>query len=407
MKDSFLGFEGSFDLHHIYRSLDELSRYTPELLSHSFKVQKRLAKEDISVVLFDVTTLYFESKHTDDIREFGYSKDCQFSDVHVVLSLLINKDGRPIGYELFNGSTYEGETLLPCLQKLQHRYGIQDVIIVADRGLSSFHNLQSIKAHGFDYIMGSRLGSRSQSVQEAVFNQAQYIQLTHKEEALRYKILEDKKIKKVDGQTLQMDDKLLCLYSSKRARKDRADRERLVVRAKDMMDKGSYKDKRGAKKYLKMNPSPSEACLHEDKIMNDSRFDGYDTINYSQEDADPMQILESYKGLWRIEASFRSIKHFFAVRPMFHWTKKRIEGHVMLNFLSLVLEYDLELRLKDHNHKLTQVQIREAIQQMERSILKVGDAYIASYPELSTNQLAILEALSIPKTQNHTLVMKP
>ncbi|RZI47384.1 IS1634 family transposase [Rickettsiales endosymbiont of Peranema trichophorum] len=139
-RHSFSGF-GNFDLQHLYRSLDELHRYQTEIKTHLFRSQKALSKKEIDVVFFDVTTLYFESQQSDRLRDFGFSKDCKFNETQIVLSLLITSDGRPIGYEIFPGNQYEGNTLLDCLQQLRDFYNVQKVVIVADRGLSSFQNL--------------------------------------------------------------------------------------------------------------------------------------------------------------------------------------------------------------------------------------------------------------------------
>lgn len=106
---------GPFELQHLYRILDELHRYQDAVKTHLFQRQKALSRQPIDVVFFDVTTLYFESQHPDSLRDFGFSKDCKFNDTQIVLSLLITRDGRPIGYEIFPGNQDEGSTLLSGL----------------------------------------------------------------------------------------------------------------------------------------------------------------------------------------------------------------------------------------------------------------------------------------------------
>ncbi len=400
-KDQHTGFN-ILSLQHLYRTLDELHRYQEPLSSHLFNVQKRLSKGKIDVVFFDVTTLYFESKKQDALRDFGYSKDCKFGEVQVMMSLLINRDGRPIGYELFPGNSYEGHTLLPCLQKLKKKYAINNVVIVADRGLSAFNNLQEIRGHGFDYIIASRLGSFSVKKKNTVLDGEGYETLYDDGNILKYKLLPDTRSSRQNDGTHTLEDQLLCLYSSKRARKDQADRERLVMRAKDMLSAGSYKDKRGAKKYI-VQKEACEATLHETKIQQDARFDGYYTLSYSKQDLTPIEVVEAYRTLWSIEASFRTMKHFFEVRPMFHWTPKRIEGHVMLNFIALVLEYDLKLRLDEQLTPLTQTSIREAMRGLERSVIQIGGTTVISNAPLSEHQRSLLSALNIKPPQNQSI----
>ncbi len=104
------------------------------------------------VVFYYVTTFSFESVRNDSLRDFGFSKDAKFKEVQVVMGLLVDREGRPIGYDLFPGNTFEGKTLDVALLKLEKRFGIRKVIIVADKGINSKINLKKITDRGYDYI---------------------------------------------------------------------------------------------------------------------------------------------------------------------------------------------------------------------------------------------------------------
>jgi Transposase DDE domain len=143
----YQGYE-NVELHNIYRSLDVICEKSEELKSHIYRKQALRGIQD--VVFFDVTTLYFESQKADLLRDFGYSKDCKFNEVQIVLCLVIDSTGKPITYEIFPGNTSEGSTLLPILEKFRKQFAINKLIIVADRGIGSEHNLAHIKEAGYE-----------------------------------------------------------------------------------------------------------------------------------------------------------------------------------------------------------------------------------------------------------------
>ncbi len=164
------------ELHHLYRTLDVLPEQKETLEQHLFQMNQGLFNQKVDVVFFDATTFSFASTIADDLRQFGYSKDGKGGDVQVVFGLLMDKEGRPIGYELFPGSTFDGHTLVPFLDALKSKFAIDQIILVADRGLNSGENLQSIQDHGYDYVVGTRLRNASEAIQRQVFQEEGYIE---------------------------------------------------------------------------------------------------------------------------------------------------------------------------------------------------------------------------------------
>ncbi len=154
-------------LNHLYRSLDILSEHKEAIEDYLFNKQKMLFNMNIDVVFYDVTTFRFESVKKDTLRDFGFSKDNKANEVQVVLGLLIDMEGRPIGYELFPHDTFEGKTLDSSLDKLSGRFGIRNVTIVADRGLNSKLNLKKVRDRGYDYIVSSRIKSMKKALRKA------------------------------------------------------------------------------------------------------------------------------------------------------------------------------------------------------------------------------------------------
>jgi len=164
-----------------------------------------------------------------------------------MMGLLVDREGRPIGYELFSGNTFEGKILEVSLDKLKKRFTIGKVIIVADRGINSKINLMHIKDRGYDYIFASRIKNMKKDIKEEIFNKEGYKDT----DGVSYKIIDY--VNKVN-KTYELPENLIITYSPKRAEKDRADRERLIKKARTLLKNKSYitaSNKRGGKKYLK------------------------------------------------------------------------------------------------------------------------------------------------------------
>ncbi len=126
--------------------MDRLNtRYKQQVEDISFKYVKKLLGGEIGVVFYDMTTIYFESSKPDELRETGFSKDGKHQHPQIFLGLLVGKDGYPIGYDIFEGGTYEGHTLIPILEKFEKRFGLNKPIVVADAGLLSSQNIFSVK----------------------------------------------------------------------------------------------------------------------------------------------------------------------------------------------------------------------------------------------------------------------
>lgn len=373
-------------LNQLYRSLDLLCENKAFLEEKLYKKNRSLFNMKIDVIFYDVTTFSFESVKADTLRDFGYSKDGKFKEVQVVLGLLIDCEGRPIGYDLFPGNTFEGHTLEKTLEKIEERFGIRNVIIVADRGLNSKLNIKRIKDKGYSYIVASRIKKMKKSIQEEIFNDDGYIELYHvgyenKEDRFVYKTFEHvNSVRDEEGKIFKIEENLIITYSPQRAQKDRKDRERLIEKAQCLLEnKGNIKasNKRGGKKYLKeIQKENSDWVLDDEAIAKDEMFDGYYGIQTDRKDMKPEEIIEAYHNLWRIEESFRIMKSTLEVRPVFHWTESRIKGHFVICFLAFLLERTLEFKLTEKGEQATPEKIREAINSMTFSEFDVdGETY--------------------------------
>lgn len=395
------------DLNHLYRALDTLDLYKETLEESLYYYHRTLLSMDVDVVFFDVTTFHFESARADSLREFGFSKDGKFNEVQVVLALLIDTEGRPIGYELFPGNTFESKTLEAALEKLEKRFGLRQVIIVADRGINSKLNLKRIAERGYRYIVASRIRKMNKDLTEALFDPAGYTEIPlEEEETLRYKVIEHLREIKEEGQTYKILERLVFTYSSKRARKDKTDRDRLVAKALLFLDNQPQikaSNKRGGKKYLKEIGTNSTWVLDDALIAKDEQHDGYYGLQTNDHNLAPQAILEAYHMLWKIEESFRIMKSTLEVRPVFHWTEPRIKGHFVVCFLAFLLERTLEYKLKNAGIVASPKKIRKALNAM--CFTKVDIDGNTFYIKTKGTELSnkILRVLRIKPFKNITL----
>ena len=358
------------NLNHLYRTLDVLAESKEEIEDYIFEKNKTLFNMSVDVVFYDVTTFHFESCKDDGFRNFGFSKANKVNEVQVVMGLLIDCEGRPIGYELFSGNTLDCKTLERSLDKLQERFDIRKVIIVADRGLNSKLNLGRIKAKGYDYIVASRLKSMSKVMLERVFDPAGYSAATtffegeSGEITLTYKVMDyTNSYKDEEGKSVSLAEKMIVTYSAKRARKDQADRARLIKKAEKLLANPSAikaSNKKGGKRFIEHTSENDQYFLNEKAIASDERFDGYYAIQTSLPGMSAEDVVEAYHSLWKIEESFRVMKSTLEVRPIFHWTEKRIKGHFVICFLAFLMERTLEFKLRN-GLPMSPALIREAV----------------------------------------------
>lgn len=356
-------FGVSLNLDLVYRMMDYLDEKTIEKLNDlAYQHTAELFKQTIDVIFFDCTTLYFETFEEDEFRRNGYSKDLKFNQPQVLLALMVTRQGLPIGYQAFEGDTYEGHTLIPALQKLREKYHIDRVVFVADAGMMNEANLEKLAQaeQPFEYIVGARLRNLPQTVQAAVLNSKNYQEVVTEEDVLRIGQFD------VDGR------KLVVSYGEKRARKDAADRKKAIEKLeKKLAQKKNPKDylsNYGNRKYLAME-GEATIVLNEAKIRQAARWDGLHGVFTNAGKMNNQEVLKQYNHLWEVEEAFRITKHDLKVRPVFHWKPRRVKAHLAISFAAYTLVKQLEYRVKLLHRNMSPEQIRQTLIRVQISIL--------------------------------------
>lgn len=291
-------YDEDVDLNHIYRYMDKLYNTQMEL-AHQISVEhtRKLFGDKIGLIFYDVTTLYFETGDTDVLREPGFSKDGKTAESQVVLGLLVSEGGYPLSYSLLNGSQYEGFTMIPMIDDFKQRFTLgDDFVVVADSGLMNKDNVTLLQEAGYKYIIGARIKSESASVKQWILSQ-------------------EKTDKACYSYRRENGERLVVSYSDKRAKKDAYNRDRSIARLRKAYKSGritkNQVNKRGYNKFLEISK-------------------------------DAERVIAEYHGLWVVERAFRISKGTLEMRPMFHFTERRIEAHVCICFIAYKVYKELE-----------------------------------------------------------------
>lgn len=319
------------DVERIYRYLDKLYNTQKEKIQGiSYKHTLQVLGGKMSIVFYDVTTLYFESEHGDDLRMTGFSKEGKHQHPQIVLGLLVSVGGYPLAYEIFEGNKFEGHTMLGVVDAFKERFKLTELVIVADSGLLSKDNIRLLEAGQYEYILGARIKNEPAAMQKRI---------------LANKPSNGKSI------SLQKDEniRLIISYTISRATKDAANRKRGLEKLQKQINSGKLTkaniNNRGYNKYLKLKGSINVA-IDWDRYNLDIQWDGlkgYLTNTQLGKD----EVIDSYNQLWQIERAFRISKTDLRIRPIYHRIQRRIEAHICIAFCAYKVYKELERQLRE------------------------------------------------------------
>jgi len=378
-------------LEKIYRMMDHVADRESDIKQRIAQTTLSLFQEQVDVLFFDVTTLSFESIETDELRAFGFSKDCKFKEVQVVLALVTTTKGLPITYKLFPGNTYEGGTLVEMVKDLQTQYAVNNILLVADRAMFNEENLSFMDSLGIQYIVAAKLKTLPKSLKSDILH-ADYNEEVVGDELHWLKEFEHKSRRLVVG------------YSAKRAKKDAADRQRLVDRLMKKVkgDKIKVKDlipNYGSKKYITVENS--SASINQEKIKADAQWDGFHGVITNATDKTSSELLSRYRELWQIEEAFRISKHDLKMRPIFHWTENRIKAHIAICFLAFTLAKQAVYRIALQQEPMSFEQIRNELLHAQSSVV-IDLASQKKYmipSHVTVNQKKLYQAFGLKRSQ--------
>jgi hypothetical protein len=356
----------------IYRFLDAL--YQDEIKSKIercvFEHTKSVMNGEIILTFYDVTTLYFESESEDDLRRIGFSKEGKIARPQIQLGLFTTLQGYPLSFEVYEGNKYEGHTLIDILQKFQNKFELKDKpIVVADRGMLNNNNLAYLENNGYKYILAAKTKSISNDLKSKISN------LTFLDDKVTHTLKFNKDIPYSDDndtkQTINVNQRLVLSYSSKRAKKDKYNRTKALERLEQKIKTSKSITKKDLKlsyyaKYLNINDNCCDITfnINNEKVQEDEKLDGIKGFITNDFILTPNEIIEHYNNQYDVERAFRISKTDLKIRPIYHRLETRIKAHILISFVSYAIykEFERKLKLNDVKFDFSQKFLRKIIE---------------------------------------------
>lgn len=362
------------DLQHDYRAMAFLGslieekgpspfggRYFKDLIEERMYHYKRNLFDQVDLVFFDTTSIYFEGAGGEELGARGFSKDHRPDLNQMVVGAALNQHGRPICCEMWPGNTADVTSLVPIAEKIQDRFTSGSFCVVADRGMISEETMAKLEKKGLSYILGVRMRNQTLVREEVLSRAGRYaeVEIRHKNTI---------KVKEVwqDGKRY-----IICLNEAQ-ARKDKADREAIIASLQEALRSSpkALVGNKGFRKYLKIDKEAVKIDLN--KIKEEARFDGKWVLQTNMA-LSATEVALKYKELWQVEQVFREMKSILNTRPIFHKTDDAIRGHVFCSFLALVLKKELDDRLERMNLDLEWYDIKQDLDALQEISLKEND----------------------------------
>jgi transposase len=402
-KDLF--FENTdFTLVDIYRCLSFVNtlRHGLQLYLHQ-KIKERYGRTT-ELVYYDVTNYYFEIDRPDSMRKKGVSKEHR-PDPIVQMGLFMDTNGIPISYSLYPGNTHDSETLIPLLGRMKREYNLGRVIVVADKGINTARNIVFSLIRGDGYIYSQRVRGGHKELKDYVLDSGGYRQLGSGFKIKSRLYPREIEVNGIDGKKRKerIPEKQVVFYSEDYDRKAKAEREGALLKARDLVGNPAKYNKAtsyGAAKYVKnlvfdektgeILTAKQVPVFDYEKLREEEKFDGYYAIVTSESEKTDEEIIGIYRGLWKIEESFKVTKSDLETRPVYLSREDRIQAHFLICFIALTLVRILERKL---GNKFAATRIIDSLKRVSCSYLE-ENWYLFDYADEVTAEIS--EAMGIP-----------
>lgn len=341
------GFD-EIQLHQMYRTIGWLSEVREELERELFHRDRDLFNQELDLVFLDTTSTYIYRDEETEFCKRGYSRDRRGDLPQLVLCVAVDRRGWPVSWEVLPGNTADKKAFVHAIGKLRERFRIRKVCVVADRGMISKDTITLLDDHAeaphstssgqaFDYILGCRM-RKVKEIGEKVLSRGGRFQ----------QVAPNLKVKQV-----RVDDRryIVC-RNEEEAKKDAAAREAIVDKLVALLESGRIKSLVGNTGYRRFLKGEKGAWrIDWNAVEGDARFDGTFVLRTST-DLPAAEVAQTYKGLWRVERTFREQKSTLELRPLFHHRDDTRIGHIAASFLALRLEVDLQRKLDEKGVKV-------------------------------------------------------
>jgi len=317
-------FEITYSKSNVFREINSYSDLKEEVEEKVINFAKNNFNFDFTVVFYDVTTLYFESFKDDDFKKCGFSKDNKFNQPQIVIGLIVNANGFPISYDVYQGNIFEGHTLIPTLKKFKEKYKVDSLTVVADAAMISKENIQSLKDNNLNYIVGARISNLPFKLMKTISHEVYGIEGAICKEETKY-------------------GHLICDFSQKRYLKNKYEMDSQITKAEKYLDTPEKATKRI--KFLK-NSDKMKVEINKGLIEKNTILLGIKGYYTNLDDIDNKTVIKLYHNLWNVEKAFRMAKSDLKTRPIYHRKEKTIKAHILICFMALAVGEYIEIKSK-------------------------------------------------------------
>lgn len=349
------GFD-RLELQHFYRTCGFLAEVREQLERALYFKDRDLFSEGLDLVFIDTTSTFVYRDTETDWRKRGYSRDRRGDLPQFVLCVAVDQHGWPIAWEIFPGNTADKVALVRIVETLRERFQVRRAVVVADRGMISRDTIALLTEHKdapLDYILGCRMRRQKEVSEEVLARAGRYQQ-----------VAENLEVKEVRTET----GRYVVCRNPEEAAKDAAARAAIVAKIEETLSKQGPKaiiGNRGFARFVKV--ARGSVTINREAIETDARLDGKFVLRTNTE-VPAEEVAKTYKGLWRVERTFRETKSTLEVRPIFHRDRNCI-GHIVGSFLALRLEVDLQHRLDEREVAISWPDLMRDLDQVRAVIL--------------------------------------
>jgi transposase len=366
-------------------------RCTKDALEETLFARRRDLFSQLDLVFFDTTSIYFEGQGGGELGQYGHSKDHRPDRMQMVVGLVLDGSGRPLCCELWPGNVTDVKTLVPVVDRLQQRFHIRSICIVADRGMISQDTITQLQheQRQVHFLLGARLRSVKEIYQTVLSRAGRYREVRGAREKST-----DPSPLKVKEVWVEKRRYVVCL-NEEQATKDRADREAIVAALREQLQRGdkSLVGNKGYRKFLAADGR--HFTIDEAKVKWEERFDGKWVLQTDLEDLSAEEVALQYKQLWMVEEMFRTVKTLLETRPIFHKRDETIRGHVFCSFLALLLRKELQDRLEAQSEKFEWAEVLRDLDALQYTEVENEGKRFQLRNDLSPTTSAVFRAVGI------------
>ena len=401
------GVDG-LQLHQLYRAIgwlgEELAdqagatrapRRTKDLIEEALFECRRSLFSDLSVVLFDTTSLMFYGAGGETLGKHGKSKDHRPDLRQVIVGVVLDSDGRPVCSEIWPGNAADVKALLPVVRRLRERFAITRMCLCADRGMISAETMAQLEAHGIEYILGARERSDPEVRDLVLADDKPMVAMIIPRARGKETTLEVKEVMVGNWGADSKPRRYIVCFNPEEAKRDAETRAAILNSLRQALKQGD-KQLVGNAGYRRFLATPREGHFEIDakRVADDARFDGLYVLRTNSK-LNTLSVALAYRELWKVEAIFRSAKAILETRPIYHQSDVTIAGHLFCSFLALLLRKELDKRLTAAEIKAEWPDIVRDLDRVEQIAVKQDNKHFLLRPQAPGCAGSVFQAIGV------------